>query len=126
MHCIPEGVESMKSDDYDGFLGERRKLMAKKAVNKSVWWLDIPISKVADGMCAAVSIILHNAAEEKLIVLEVPTSDMKEHLSEFSTRTHEDAECISLELTLDNMKDIRPKGSNIAFKQYIKSIYETS
>ena len=30
MHCIPAGVESMKADDYDGFLGERRKLMAKK------------------------------------------------------------------------------------------------
>jgi len=30
MHCIPYGVESMKADDYDGFLGERRKLMAKK------------------------------------------------------------------------------------------------
>ena len=30
MHCIPDGVENMKSSDYDAFLGERRKLMAKK------------------------------------------------------------------------------------------------
>lgn len=30
MHCIPDGVESMKVDDYDDFLEERRKLMSKK------------------------------------------------------------------------------------------------
>jgi hypothetical protein len=30
MHCVPNGVETMKASDYDDFLGERRKLMAKK------------------------------------------------------------------------------------------------
>jgi len=29
-HCIPDGAEEMIADDYDSFLEERRKLMAKK------------------------------------------------------------------------------------------------
>jgi hypothetical protein len=30
MHCIPEGMENRAAEDYDGFLEERRKLMAQK------------------------------------------------------------------------------------------------
>ncbi len=30
MHCIPDGMETMTSDNYDTFLEERRKLMAAK------------------------------------------------------------------------------------------------
>jgi hypothetical protein len=30
MHCIPRGIEHMTIDDYDDFLQERRKLMARK------------------------------------------------------------------------------------------------
>jgi hypothetical protein len=30
MHCIPAGMEAMTIDDYDDFLQERRRLMAKK------------------------------------------------------------------------------------------------
>jgi hypothetical protein len=30
MHCIPDGIESMKVDDYDDFLEQRRKLMSAK------------------------------------------------------------------------------------------------
>ena len=30
MHCIPDGMESMTIDDYDDFLQERRRLMARK------------------------------------------------------------------------------------------------
>jgi hypothetical protein len=30
MHCIPDGMENRAAEDYDGFLEERRKLMAQK------------------------------------------------------------------------------------------------
>ncbi len=30
MHCMPEGIEKMSVEDYDDFLVERRKLMARK------------------------------------------------------------------------------------------------
>ena len=33
MHCIPDGIEHMTIDDYDDFLQERRKLMARKMKN---------------------------------------------------------------------------------------------
>jgi len=93
---------------------------------KSVWWVDIPLSKIVDCICTNLHLILHNALEKKLIVLEVPVKDMKRHLSEFSTRTRKGIEFISLELTLDNFMDTRPKGSTVAFKQYVKNTYKTT
>ena len=95
-------------------------------IKKSVWWIEIPTSKIIDAICTNLHIILCNAKEQKMIVLEVPTKEMKEHLSEFSKRTQKDVEFISLELTLDSIKDERPKGSKRAFKQYVKNTYEMS
>ena len=30
VHCIPEGIENMQIEDYDGFLSARRQLMAQR------------------------------------------------------------------------------------------------
>ena len=121
--------EAIAFAEQKGSIFEKKKCVhfanVSHTTNKSVWWLDIPISKIVDGICTNLSIILHNAEERSLMVLEVPIKEMKEHLSEFSTRTHKDIEFISLELTLDSIKDVRPKGSNIAFKQYVNNTYET-
>jgi len=38
MHCIPEGMENKTVEHYEGFLQERRKLMAKK-IKKYYWKL---------------------------------------------------------------------------------------
>ena len=89
-------------------------------VAKAVWWLEIPLTKIAPGGDGAIHLLLASAAAELLHYLMVPTEWLRSHQSDFDVRR--DKDCLSLELSsngTDRFHDVRSGSRNTDFSPFL-------
>jgi hypothetical protein len=89
-------------------------------VAKAVWWLEIPLTKIAPGGDGAIHLLLANAGAEQLHYLRVPTEWLRSHQSDFDVRR--DKDCLSLELSsngTDRFHDVRSGSRNTDFSPFL-------
>jgi hypothetical protein len=84
---------------------------------KPVFWLDIPLVKFYNSRCDHLYLLLNSS--KAVSILEVPIPFFKENLALFYKRKQNGGDYISLEITPENLQDIKPSGSNLLFKDFL-------
>lgn len=88
---------------------------------KNVWWLDIPLAKLAIVSGPRIGLLLYEQRCDRLHYLEVPKSYLKDNLNRLVVRSSKG--CIGLELSTEPHKlfrDVRPTGGCVNFAQFLK------
>lgn len=88
---------------------------------KLVWWLDIPMSTIAQLSNPTITLLLYDHRSKELHHLEIPKSYFRDNQKRLVMR--HDKDCISLELSTEKdnaFRDIRPTGGGVEFKQFLK------
>jgi hypothetical protein len=93
--------------------------------SKSVWWLEIPLSKIKENIDKQVSLALCDAEKDVIYHLIIPAHFIKSNSNVFSIRDQKTGvEAFSFELSIDTFKDIRPNGSGLSFKHFIYGMFK--
>ena len=108
---------------YEQFvLNNRTTHFANINAAKEVWWLDLPLSKIASGVMEHINLLLFDHRKKELHHLRVPTSFLRENQDKLVTRPRKRTEeAISLELSAVNgqlFRDVRPGGTGVDFARF--------
>jgi hypothetical protein len=93
--------------------------------SKSVWWFEIPLSKIRENIDKQISLVLCDAEKNLIYHLIIPACFIESNSNIFSVRNHATGvEAFSFELDFNSFKDIRPNGSGLSFKNFIHGIFK--
>lgn len=87
---------------------------------KDVWWVDIPLSALADTEAESVDLALFDGRTSELHHLSIPVGFVKENLAALHVR--DDAARVSLELAVDlpdRFRNVVPVDSGVSFAPFL-------
>ena len=87
---------------------------------KDVWWVDIPLSVLADSGAESVDLALFNGRTSELHHLRIPVEFLNEHLAALHVR--DDVAKVSLELAIDppdRFRNVVPIDSGVSFAPFL-------
>ncbi len=105
-------------------LGVNNCHFAALNTNKTIWWFDIPLARLAVGQYEWVHLLLHTPSTDELLHLKVTTAFLREKREGMVVRaTHKRTPTMSLELSADKdsyLQDVRPTGTGVNFAQFLQ------
>ena len=96
---------------------------------KSVWWLDIAVEKFAAARYSDIDLLVVTADGNTIHHLRVPTAYVRDNISSFHVRVHNDKDFVSLELSssVGNLfQDVRPRSKKLNFAQFLVASLPTT
>jgi hypothetical protein len=115
-----EAVERANRASHGVRLNNRNTTFANINSAVDVWWLDIPLERIAASARDDIHILLYDHRSETLHHLKVPNDYFRENLSAMVVRS--DTNRISLHLVAEDgprlFQDVRPGGGGVRFAQF--------
>ncbi|PWB32814.1 hypothetical protein DCO48_11850 [Pseudomonas sp. SDI] len=91
---------------------------------RSLWWFDVPVAFIYNGVTDWVNLLLHTPETDELQHLKVPVNFLKAHLESMEVRNpRKRRSTISLALSADRdakLQDLRPGGNNLSFAAFLQ------
>lgn len=87
---------------------------------KDVWWVDIPLSVLADSEAESVDLALFDGRTSELHHLRIPVGFLNENLTALHVR--DDVAKVSLELAVDSpdrFRNVVPVDSGVSFAPFL-------
>lgn len=95
-------------------------IFASISATKSVWWMDLPLGKVATDFPHDINLLLFDQRSGELHQLRVPAAYLVENMANLDIR--DDKSCISLQLAADppfKFQNTRPAASGVSFGEFL-------